>query len=177
MALSAPQGGRRAGRRAGAGRAAGRSIATKGQGYCRRAGKGREEAMGFTNYLLPLPPPPAYAPTEVSVRGSANTGTKGGVCGEAMRERQEEHLGADHLRSPCAWNRLRHVLHYGRPIISSPCCAGGASAWSPSPSRPTTPPPASSLRPSSRAWTNFTRKISPRRSRGGCGRPRREASG
>ena len=63
------------------------------------------------------------------------------------------------------------------PSPSSPCCAGGASAWSPSPSRPTTPPPASSLRPSSRAWTNFTRKISPRRLSGGCGRPRREASG
>ena len=38
-------------------------------------------------------------------------------------------------------------------------------------------PPASSLRPSSRAWTNFTRKILPRRLSGGCGRPRREASG
>ena len=38
-------------------------------------------------------------------------------------------------------------------------------------------PPASSLRPSSRAWTSSTAKILPRRSRGGCGRPRREASG
>ena len=63
------------------------------------------------------------------------------------------------------------------PSPSSPCCAGGASEWSPSPSRPTTPPRASSLRPSSRAWTNSTARISPRRLFGGCGRPRREASG
>ena len=52
-----------------------------------------------------------------------------------------------------------------------------ASASSPSPSTPTTPPPASSLRPSSRAWTNSTARISPRRSPGVCGNPRREASG
>ena len=32
-------------------------------------------------------------------------------------------------------------------------------AWSPSPSRPTTPPPASSLRPSSRVWTSSTARI------------------
>ena len=34
---------------------------------------------------------------------------------------------------------------------------------SPLPSRPTTPPPGSFLRPSSRAWTNFTARIWPRR--------------
>ena len=78
--------------------------------------------------------------------------------------------------------RCIQINHPGVPqvvvsVASGPCFAGGASAWSPSPSRPTTPPPASSLRPSSRAWTNFTRKISPRRLSGGCGRPRREASG
>ena len=38
-------------------------------------------------------------------------------------------------------------------------------------------PPASSSRPSSRAWTSSTAKILPRRLSGGCGRPRREASG
>ena len=63
------------------------------------------------------------------------------------------------------------------PSPSSPCFAGEASASSPSPSRQTTPPPASSLRPSSRAWTNSTRKILPRRSRGECGRPLPGASG
>ena len=36
---------------------------------------------------------------------------------------------------------------------------GAVSASSPSPSRPTTPPPASSLRPSSRAWTSSTVRI------------------
>ncbi len=52
------------------------------------------------------------------------------------------------------------------PSPSSPCCAGGASAWSPSPSRPTTPPPAGCLRASSRAWTNSTAKILPKKSSG-----------
>ena len=33
------------------------------------------------------------------------------------------------------------------------------------------PPPASSLRPSSRAWTSSTARISPRRSREVCGKP------
>ena len=48
---------------------------------------------------------------------------------------------------------------------------------SPSPSRPTTPPQASSSKPSSRAWTSSTAKILPRRSLGGCGRPHPVASG
>ena len=34
-----------------------------------------------------------------------------------------------------------------------------ASAWCPSPSTPTIPPPASSWRPSSRAWTSSTARI------------------
>ena len=44
--------------------------------------------------------------------------------------------------------------------------AGGASASSPSPSTPTIPPQASSWRPSSRAWTNSTAKILPKKSSG-----------
>ncbi len=60
---------------------------------------------------------------------------------------------------------------------SNPCSGARASESSPSPSGPTTPPPASCLRPSSRAWTSSTARISLRRSREGCARPHREASG
>ena len=60
---------------------------------------------------------------------------------------------------------------------SRPCSGGAASVWCPSPSRLTTPQPASSLRPSSRAWTSSTARTSPRRSRGGCGNPLLAASG
>ena len=63
------------------------------------------------------------------------------------------------------------------PSPSSPCSEERASASSPSPSTPTTPQPASSWRPSSSRWTSSTAKIWPRRSRGGCGRPHRAASG
>ena len=52
-----------------------------------------------------------------------------------------------------------------------------ASASSPSPSRPTIPPPASSLRPSSRAWTSSIARILRKRLSGGCGRPPLAASG
>ena len=47
---------------------------------------------------------------------------------------------------------------------SNPCSGARASESSPSRSRPTTPPPASCLRESSRAWTSSTARISPRRS-------------
>ena len=63
------------------------------------------------------------------------------------------------------------------PSPTSPCSGRRASASSPSPSRPRTPRPAGSLRPSSKAWTNFTRRIWPRRSPGECARPRPVASG
>ena len=63
------------------------------------------------------------------------------------------------------------------PSPSSPCSGARASASSPSPSTPTTHRRASSWRPSSRAWTNSTARILLRRSREGCGKPRREASG
>ena len=63
------------------------------------------------------------------------------------------------------------------PLPSSPCSGARASASSPSPSTPTTPPPAGSWRPSSSRWTNFTRKILPKKFAGECGRPHQEASG
>ena len=52
------------------------------------------------------------------------------------------------------------------PSPSSRCSGKRASGWSRSPSTPTTHPPGSFLRPSSRAWTNFTARIWPRRSSG-----------
>ncbi len=55
------------------------------------------------------------------------------------------------------------------PSPSSPCSGAREFESSPSPSTLTTPPPASSWRPSSRAWTSSTARIWPRRSRGGCG--------
>ena len=63
------------------------------------------------------------------------------------------------------------------PSPSRPCSGGAASVWCPSPSRLTTPQPASFLRPSSRAWTSSTARTLPRRSRGGCGRQHCAASG
>ena len=63
------------------------------------------------------------------------------------------------------------------PWSSRPSCGARASAWCPSPSRPRTTPPAGCLRASSRVWTNITRRILPRRSCGGCGRPPLAASG
>ena len=51
------------------------------------------------------------------------------------------------------------------------------SGSSPSPSRPTTPPPADSWKASSRPSTSSIRRILPRTSPGGCGRPRPGASG
>ena len=63
------------------------------------------------------------------------------------------------------------------PSPSSPCSGAREFESSPSPSTPTTRPLASSWRPSSRAWTNSTARIWPRRSREGCGSPPLAASG
>ena len=62
------------------------------------------------------------------------------------------------------------------PLPSSRCSAAAASASFLSPSTPMTPPRASSWRPSSRAWTNFIRRILLKKLRGECASPPRAGS-
>ena len=63
------------------------------------------------------------------------------------------------------------------PSRSNPCSGGAVSASFPSQSTPTTLQPASSWRPSSRASMSSTPRTSPKKSHGGCERPRPEDSG
>ena len=63
------------------------------------------------------------------------------------------------------------------PWPSSPCSGARGYASSQSPSTQTTPPRASSWRPSSSPLTSSTRKILPRRFGGECGKQPPEASG
>ena len=65
------------------------------------------------------------------------------------------------------WKFSRFTRSASTPSPSSPSSDARASAWCPSPSRPRTTPPAGCLRESSRAWTNITAKILPRKSSGG----------
>ena len=53
------------------------------------------------------------------------------------------------------WKFSRFTASASTPLPSSPCCGARASESFPSPSTLTTHPPASSWRPSSRAWTKF----------------------
>ena len=64
------------------------------------------------------------------------------------------------------WKFSRFTGRGSTPWPSNPSCGARASAWCPSPSRPRTTPPAGCLRESSRAWTNITAKILPRKSSG-----------
>ena len=87
---------------------------------------------------------------------------------QAVRRQINELATPNQLGYATVSVRCIQINHPGVPqvfvsVASGRCSGARASGWSPSPSTPTTPPRASSWRPSSRAWTSSTAKILPKK--------------